>query len=437
MKSWVWVLLTAGAAQAGDLPPPVSDAMFRPAAQDAAKLGQLLFWDPILSGNRNISCGTCHHPKFGTADGLPLGIGEGGIGLGPDRRPDPNNPPEERIPRNAPALFNLGAREFSVLFHDGRVEADSARASGLRTPMDDDMVVGFDGVLSAQTMFPVLSQDEMAGHYSENDVARAVRQGMITGPGGAWHLLSQRVADIPEYRLRFQAVYPEIAAGRPIAFTDISNAIASFIEFEWRSDTSPFDTVLRGEHSLADDAALGMDLFHGAAQCATCHSGPFQTDHGFHAMGVPQFGPGKAASFEDHQRDEGRMEVTGVAQDAYRFRTPSLRNVALTAPYGHTGAFARLSDFLKHHTDFTVNPDDIIANVQMMPGIGTGDDMRPLADIAHVDAIRAAVTTPPIALTDADLTALEAFLHSLTDPVAQAGRLGIPETVPSGLPIDH
>ncbi|MBS8271808.1 cytochrome-c peroxidase, partial [Halomonas litopenaei] len=140
---------------------------------------------PILSGNRNVSCGTCHHPAFGTGDGLSLGLGDGGIGLGPKRVADPDNMPEQRIPRNAPALFNLGAYEFTVLFHDGRIEVDPDRPGGLRTPLDADMVTGFASLLSAQTMFPVLSPDEMAGHYSENEISQAVRRGVITGQGGA------------------------------------------------------------------------------------------------------------------------------------------------------------------------------------------------------------------------------------------------------------
>ena len=211
---------------------PLTDEDFRPINSAEAELGQLLFYDPILSGNRNISCATCHHPDFATADGVSLSLGEGGIGLGPDRVADPENTPEKRIPRHAPALFNLGAHEFTVMFHDGRIEVDETLPGGLRTPMDADMTAGFDTLLSAQTMFPVLSADEMAGHYSENDVSQAVRQGRITGPGGAWDILSRRVSENPLYTLLFQNAYPDIAAGREIAFPDISNAIGAFIEWE-------------------------------------------------------------------------------------------------------------------------------------------------------------------------------------------------------------
>ncbi len=88
----VMTLLLAPVARA-DLPAPVTDDAYMPVDPAEAKLGQLLFYDPILSGNRNISCATCHHPRFGTGDGVSLSLGEGGIGLGPERHVDPANVP--------------------------------------------------------------------------------------------------------------------------------------------------------------------------------------------------------------------------------------------------------------------------------------------------------------------------------------------------------
>ncbi|MBO6637695.1 MAG: methylamine utilization protein MauG [Roseitalea sp.] len=431
------LLLQAPAAFAADLPPPVTDSMFEPANEAEARLGWQLFWDPILSGNRNISCATCHHPNFATGDGVSLALGEGGIGLGPDRRVDPDNPPEQRIPRNAPALFNLGAAEFTVLFHDGRIEVDETRPSGLRTPLENEMSTGFANILSAQTMFPVLSQDEMAGHYSENEVSLAVRMGRITGAGGAWDRISQRVAAIDAYRAQFETVYPEIGAGRPIAFTDISNAIAAFIAFEWRSDDSLFDAVLRGEATLEGPAARGLELFYGETGCAACHAGPFLTDHGFHAMGQPQIGPGKAERFETHARDVGRMRVTNDPADAYRFRTPSLRNVALTAPYGHAGAFAKLDAFMRHHADPAAGLATYDAGQAVLAALEGADDLTVLNDANERMAIADAIEIDPVPLTDHDVAALVAFLKTLTDEAAAKGRFGIPDTVPSGLQVER
>ena len=426
------VCVTGAVAQ--NLPAPVSDADYRAVSITEARLGQLLFYDPILSGNKTVACATCHHPKFGTSDGLSLGIGDGGIGLGPARTADPENQPEERIPRNAPALFNLGAQEFSVMFHDGRLEADASKPSGIRTPMGEDMAQGFASVLSAQTMFPVLSRDEMAGSYDENPLGKLIRQGRISGPGGAWDHLARRVAEIPAYAEAFVSAYAHIQSADDIAFTDISNAIAVFMEHEWRSDSAPFDAVLRGDLRLEGLAAEGMELFYGALGCASCHSGPFLTDHGFHAMGDPQIGPGKSATFEDHFRDDGRYRVTGRPEDRYAFRTPSLRNIAHTGPYGHAGAHSDLRAYLSYHADPASGLQRYDVSAATLPALDH-KDTEVLKDPELMAQIAASVSIAPQKLDDHQLDALMAFLETLTDPVAMAGRLGVPETVPSGLPV--
>lgn len=419
---------------AQELPSPATELSYFAVNLQEAKLGRLLFYDPILSGNRTVACATCHHPKFGTSDGVSLSLGDGGIGMGQDRRVDIDNIPEERIPRNSTALFNLGAREFTVLFHDGRLEADPSQPNGIRTPMGADMMEGFTSVLSAQTMFPVLSRDEMAGSHQENDVARLVRQGIITGQGGAWDLLARRVAEIPEYAERFAALYPHVTRPDDIAFTDISNAIAAFVSYEWRSDTAAFDAVLRGSATFQGQAQSGLQLFYGKGRCATCHAGPFLTDHAFHVMAVPQIGPGKSATFEDHTRDDGRFRVTGREQDRYAFRTPSLRNVALTAPYGHAGAHRDLAQFVADHGDPAQSLAQYDRSQAVLPAFES-DDFGVLDDPALLRAIADAVTSPPVNLSAEEVAAIVAFLHTLTDPISLTGRLGSPIAVPSGLPV--
>ena len=97
----------------------LDESDFLPFDENQAKLGQLLFYDPILSGNRNISCGTCHHHDLHTTDGLSLSLGQGGIGIGDDRVvPENNQTIRKRMPRNSQALFNLGAKEIHQLFND-------------------------------------------------------------------------------------------------------------------------------------------------------------------------------------------------------------------------------------------------------------------------------------------------------------------------------
>ena len=421
------IALISGQAGALDLGPrPV----FPEPDMERVRLGQLLFYDPILSGNRNISCGTCHHPRFGTSDGVSLSLGEGGVGLGPDRTGDPENQPEQLLPRNAPGLWNLGADEFSVFFHDGRLEEDPEQPFGIRTPLGEDMMQGFQSALAAQAMFPVLSADEMAGHYSENEIAQAVRMGFLSQPGGAWDAIAARVAAVPDYAAAFEAITP----GAPVTFPEIANVIADFMVFEWRADASPFDIAMTGGAPLPEDAARGMALFYGEAGCSACHAGWLQTDHDFHAIGIPQIGPGKAARFETHRRDDGRLRVTGEAGDAFAFRTPSLRNVTLTAPYGHSGAYATLEQVVRHHLDPVAALRSYDAGGAVLPDMPALTADVALDDPGVVEAIAAAVEVTPQPLGDEDVAAILAFLKALEDP---AERLGVPESVPSGLKVDR
>jgi cytochrome c peroxidase len=430
------LLVIAGAARAGDLPAPITDADYP--ATDPAKvaLGQLLFYDPLLSGSKTVACATCHHPKFGTSDGMSLGIGDGGAGLGPNRVPEADNMPEQRIGRNAPGLWNLGAKEFTHLFDAGRLEADPNQPGGIRTPLGQEMTAGFESLLAAQAMFPVLAQDEMAGHYSESDVSKAVRMGQLTGEGGAWDIIAKRVEAVPEYRADFDAIIGE----RPIAFTDIANMIGEFVTSEFRADQSPFDAYLRGDKTaLNDEQKAGMELFYGKAGCDSCHSGKFQSDQDFHAIAMPQIGPGKTERFEfDNTTDIGRLRVTGNPDDAYKFRTPSLRNVALTAPYGHDGAYATLEAVIRHHLD-PVNSlmhYDISQAVLPKLDVATPKDRLIMSNPEELAKIAAANELAPMALSDTEVGELVAFLNSLTDPTSKAGRLGVPATVPSGLPVE-
>ena len=429
-------ILVSLEVSANKLPLPLKDSDYRFVDENEAKLGQLLFYDPILSGNKEVACATCHHPSLGTGDGLSLSLGDGGKGLGINRIVDYENPPEQRVPRNAQPLFNLGAKQFKTLFHDGRVEVDLLRPSGLRTPLEEEMVEGFSSIISAQTMFPVLSADEMAGHYSENEISEAVRRGTLTGKGGAWDLISKRVQSIPEYSNFFIDIYDHIKTAQDIKFTDISNAVAAFMEFEWRSDTSPFDDFLKGKQNLNISQEKGMELFYGKANCSSCHAGALFTDHQFHATGQPQVGPGKAARFQSHSRDLGRFRVTGNIKDKYAFRTPSLRNVELTGPWGHAGAYSKLEAFINAH----LNPQLALYNYDKSNVTLTkydANDWKIMDNATEVKAIADSITIKPIIVSDGEVMDILAFLGTLTDTKSQKGRLGIPETVPSGLKIPN
>jgi len=429
-------IFTSLDVSANKLPLPLNDSDYRSVDENEAKLGQLLFYDPILSGNKEVACATCHHPSLGTGDGLSLSLGDGGKGLGNKRIVDYENLPEQRVPRNAQPLFNLGAKQFKTLFHDGRVQVDLSRPSGLRTPLEEEMVEGFSSIISAQTMFPVLSADEMAGHYSENEISEAVRRGILTGEGGAWDLISKRVGSVPAYSDFFIDIYDHIEVAKDIKFTDISNAVAAFMEFEWRSDTSPFDDFLEGKLNLNISQENGMELFYGKANCSSCHAGALFTDHQFHATGQPQLGPGKAARFQSHSRDLGRFRVTGNIKDKYAFRTPSLRNVELTGPWGHAGAYNELEAFLGAHIDPYLALSNYDKSNVTLTKYDT-NDWKIMDDASEVKAIADAISIKPVIISEGEVTDLLAFLGTLTDTKAQKGRLGIPETVPSGLKIPN
>ena len=151
-------------------------------------------------------------------------------------------------------------------------------------------------------------------------------------------------------------------------------------------------------------------------------------------MGAPQIGPGKAATFETHQRDTGRFRVTGDPADLYAFRTPSLRNVTLTAPYGHAGGHADLAAFVADHTVPRAGLARF-AKDQVVLSAPTDADFAVMNDTAEVAAMSAAIRWEGVVLSADEVEQIVAFLESLTDPAAIDGRLGVPETVPSGLPV--
>ncbi|MGJ8625178.1 MAG: cytochrome-c peroxidase, partial [Yoonia sp.] len=384
----------------------------------------------LLSGNRNISCGTCHHHDLAGADGLSLGIGEGGIGLGVERLAGDIR---KRVPRNAPSLWNIGHNSVDVLFHDGRLEVSDQFGNGFDSPAEEWLPNGLDNIVAAQALFPLTAQFEMAGNPGENDIAGATHDRI----DAAWPIIAARVRSEPEYVELFIEAFDNVDEQLDITIVDIANALAAFITTEWRSYDSPYDNWLAGI-PLSDPAERGRALFFGQARCASCHSGPLFSDQGFHALGLPAFGPGRTRLFDKMPRDVGRMGETDLLSDAYRFRTPSLRNVALTAPYGHNGAYPTLTDMIRHHADPVSARAAWTPDMAALPDAPwfAGVDFAIQQDSREMARQAAVLDINPIALSSSEINDIEEFLHALTGATAASRPLGRPATVPSGLPVD-
>lgn len=421
----------ASAAQDGLIQPED----FLPVEPAQAKIGQLLFYDKILSGNRNIACGTCHHHDHAGGDGLSLGIGEGGVGVGEKRTPGEGaDKIKKRVPRNAPALWNLGHKSVKRLFHDGRLEVDDIYGNGFNSPAEEWLPQGLSNIVAAQALFPLTAQFEMAGNPKENEIAGAIHDRI----DAAWPILAKRVRTIPAYGEMFVAAFDHIDRPEQVTIVEIGNALGAFIIQEWTNYDSPYDAWLRQGTPLAPPAERGRELFFGQAGCSDCHNGPLLSDQEFYALGLPAFGPGRTRRFDPYARDIGRMGESDRLEDAYRFRTPALRNVALTAPYGHNGAWPDLEGMIEQHLDPGNARDAWTTADAKLPEIPWFEqvdfiiqqDAREMARLAQKIDVR------PVQLSDAEVNDLVAFMHALTGKTADTRPLGRPETVPSGLPVD-
>lgn len=406
--------LTAGRG----ITPLVRPPRVRP---ELVRLGQALAFDKELSGNRDISCMTCHLPGFATGDGRSLSVGQGGTGLGPTR----TVPPGGFIPRNAPALFNLFA--LGPLFWDGRVERDAQ--GRYHTPaaerLTPDMTGVFEfGTLSAQPMFPVLSRAEMRGDGTSNELA-AIDDKQAQQ---IWRGIMDRLGRIQEYRRMFEAAYP----GKRFAemnFAYASNAIAGFLTDQLAFSNSPWDRFLAGDDDALTPTQLAGAKDFMSAKCSICHNGSAFTDNKFHNVALAQLGPGKGDGPDGHD-DFGRMRVTGNPAERYAFRTPPLRNVELTAPYGHDGAFTDLRAFVDHYSQSDVKLKTF--SVSQLEADLQGTVLTDFdAILATRDTLLNGVLFQPQTIDE-----VTEFMKALTDPAAKDLGYLLPARVPSGLPVD-
>ena len=396
-------------------------------------LGQALMFDKVLSGNRDIACATCHNPVSHAGDGLALSIGTGGSGLGPSRTLGPGR---QFIPRNAPTLINTGLGA-PYLFWDGRVSGFGFGGGGpFQTPAGNLLPSGLPTLLAAQAMFPVMNREEMRGVPGDHDRFGNVNELAEFGDSdfvGLWQAVTRRLLAIPEYVSKFNAAFSGTPSSQ-LGFQHAATAIAAFETQALTKTNSPFDRYL--QH---DDAALTAEQKRGAllffgdkAKCSSCHGGPLLGGQSFTNAGVPQLGPGVGTGAP---LDFGRGELFNQEFYRFAFRATPLRNVELTAPYMHDGAFPDLEAVLKHYNDVPTALREYDAS-QLAPA---------LQQIYHGDAatIASVLTnldfrlTQPLGLTEVEISELVAFLKALTDPSARDLTSLIPVRVPSGLPVQE
>lgn len=289
------------------LPPTILYPADNQNSADKELLGKLLFYDPILSGGKDISCATCHHPSTGYAEFLDLSIGSNGKGLGSKRTfNSPNDIPIMK--RNSPTILNTAYNgidskqdyvpEDAPMFWDDRVKS-----------------------LEIQALEPIKTLEEMRGNHFEKSEILAV--------------VTDRVKDIPEYRTLFEKAFGEQV---PIDSIAIGKAIAAF-ERTLVANNSRFDQYMMGDvNAISDSEKEGFALFKSVG-CINCHSGPMFSDYKMHVLGVP---------------DNPKLpEPDGGLDDSFAFRTASLRNLRFTAPYMHNGSFQNLRQVLEFYEDIS------------------------------------------------------------------------------------
>lgn len=316
-----WILWTspAQAAALTPLPPPPEPAE-NPASAAKIELGTMLFFDRRLSGDGTMNCATCHDPENGFGDRLPVSLSY----------------PTTRNWRNAPTLINVAYR--TLLFWDGRAES-----------------------LEEQALFPVASAFEMNQNID---------------------FLEEELKEVPEYVEAFRTAF-----GGEITRARIAMALAAFQRTILANDT-PLDRFLRGDDgALTSRQRKGHDLFVGKAGCARCHGGALLSDGSFHNLGVPE-DPKRSADprvsvtrrfvakvsgydgYRELSEDPGRFLVTRDRHDWKAFLTPPLRNVSVTGPYMHNGAFrtiAEVIDFYDRGGGDDPKKDPALAPLRLAP----------------------------------------------------------------------
>lgn len=293
-----------------------------PTTEEGIALGRRLFYDPILSADSTFSCANCHQQTLSFTDGKALSVGaDKSIGK-----------------RSVPSLLNVGFY-YDKLFWDGRLRS-----------------------LEAQVLLSVEDPQELNHN---------------------WDAVEAKLRSHPYYPALFERAF---ATSKPseIDRNLVAKAIAQF-ERTLISDNAKYDKVQRGEAEFTAQEQRGWSIFFDASkelpdsECGHCHLDPLFTDLDFSNNGLEEVADLNVL------KDKGRGAVTRNYYDNGKFRTPSLRNIALTAPYMHDGRFASLDEVLDHYIKGGHHSENASPNVRKLE------------------------------LNDSHKKDLIAFLHTLTD----------------------
>jgi cytochrome c peroxidase len=363
------------------LPPDPSNAVADDPA--TAALGQRLFFDPRFSANGEIACVSCHLPEKAFTDGLGRAQGMG----------------ETR--RGAPTL--IGAAYNAWFFWDGRSDSQWSQALG---PLENELEHGGSRTLYAHILYadPVYREQYESVFGPLPDLSDHSRFPDNAGP------VSDKAA-----ATAWQAMSETDREAVTRVFINMGKAIAAY-ERLILPGPAPFDNYVEAllagddqamQKALTPDAIAGLRVFIGKGKCINCHNGPLFTNHGFQNVGIPiAEGLGidegryrgilqaKSSEFnclgkysDAGENDCAELRFAQLSRDEIigAFKVPTLRNVADTAPYTHSGEYATLAEAIKHYNNI------------------------PVAPIGYTELFT-------LRVSDNELQQLEAFLRSLSGP---------------------
>lgn len=373
-----------------------------------AQLGMKLFYSRTLGGDGSTACVSCHHPVLGGGDGLSLPIGVGSVDpkiIGPNRRMKNNS--EVTVPRNSPTTFNVALWK-KHMFHDGRVK--KLGEYSIMTPdvaLDTSDSLSGENLVQAQARFPITSAEEMRGSFMNDEMNQTLRRS-----------ISERLKKNWEKSFRIAFDDYSLDANDLITEQNMSEAIADY-ERSQLFVNNPWKAYVEGNSdAISKQAKRGAQLFFksqvaGGAGCANCHSGDFFTNEEFYNTAMPQIGKGKHKHDGDTDMDDqGCYLVTKKVGDKYRFRTPSLLNVEVTGPWGHSGSYTSLEAVTAH----MLNPKKAAKKYRRQQVKQRGIDFSKTRSNIKTLLKSDIDLSPKPNFKQQDVKDLVAFMKTLTDP---------------------